>query len=624
MSVAYTPTAYATEGCSHQDVHDPATGPRATVYSLQDVNIGLILDLQLPRPWADGDEARLLAQTLEQAQLADELGFASVWIQEHHFLEERGHGAGAVPVLGALAARTTTTRLGLSLLSVDPQIRHPAVLAAEVATLDVLGAGRLDVATGVALAGAEVAGLGLVRQTARARWEHATGILARMLAETPFAGAPASPVGPALRRRTVVPRALQRPHPPLWARCDRPADISAAARLGLGALCRTPLEADEAAEWVAEYRAVLASDACVPVGAAVTGRVAVCVPMSVHEDEATAIAEGLDAAHFHAFATAHYERFGEHEPGVTDLHQAFQDRRDDVGLSAAAVVADGAPLMVRVSRDGRAALRGGIGTPAQVADLVRRYADAGVDDLLLVVPSGAAPAVHAQTCASLRLFAREVLPVAADGPPAPSLDAPITAALARRPAPATAPDGEDQAIGALAEAPAAPAVTTPSVSSGAHGASSPGAEVVTETPRAALRARMADRRTTAVRVAVGRTDDRWLERALGSDRALGVIFAGMRSRFVPAEADGFVGTITYKLTATDGRARSWSLVIAPDGARVVPGGQPESALTVLLGVTDFVRLAAGELDPGHLLLSGRMDLRGDFALATRLGAMFGR
>ncbi|MCW2998120.1 MAG: limB 2, partial [Solirubrobacterales bacterium] len=363
------------------------------------MRIGLIFDLQLPRPWEAGDEQRLLGQTLAQAQLADELGYASAWVQEHHFLEEPGHGGGAVPVLGAMAARTTTLRLGLSVLSVDPLVRHPAVLAADVATLDVLAGGRLDVATGVARAGVDVAGLGLARQAARSRWEHYTGVLARMLGEEPFGGVPASPAGPALSQRTLVPRPVQRPHPPLWARCDRPAEITAAARLGLGALCRAPMEPEEAAEWVAEYRAVLQSASCVPVTASIQPRVAVCVPMSVHEDEATAVSQGLDAAHY-----------------------------------------------------GRAALRGATGTPDQVGELVGRYAAAGVDDLLLLIPRGG-PSSHEQSCASLRLFAERILPTAAaaaaDPPP---LDDAIRAALQRRP-PAPVADQGATAVGALEEAP---------------------------------------------------------------------------------------------------------------------------------------------------------------------------
>ncbi|UTI66915.1 LLM class flavin-dependent oxidoreductase [Paraconexibacter antarcticus] len=619
------------------------------------MRIGIVCDLQLPRPWSAASERALLARELDRIALADTLGFGSAWVQEHHFLEELGHGGGAVPFLAAAAGRTTALRLGLGVLSVDPAVRHPAVLAADVATLDLLAEGRLDVATGVARTGIEVAGLGLARQTARSRWEQYTGVLARMLAEAPFGGA-GEGTSAALPPRVVLPRPWQQPHPPLWARCDRPADIGTAARLGLGALCRSVLEPEEAAEWIAEYRGVLRSTRCVPVGAAVEPRVAVCVPMFVHADEATAIDTGIDGLHFQAFATSHYERFGEHVPGGTDLWAAFLARRADVGLARDAVVADGQPLSVRVLRDGQAAVRGAVGTPAQVAELVGRYAAAGVDDLLLVLPAGAAVSAGAGAGAgsgrdeatgedavadALRLFAAEVLPgVPADVPPDDELRTAVREALARRPVP---PPFLPEAVGALAEAPPpapAPAPAAgPSSSSGpavgvafaagegAGGADRPspaGPAARLRVSRERLRGSLGAGGTIAVRRAVARADDRWLERTLGSDRGLRVIFTAMRSRYVPEAAQGFLGAIAYELRDADGRVRTWGVRITPTGATVAPGPVEEPALTVQLGLADFVRLAAGELDPGHLLLGGRMDLRGDFSLATRLGPMFGQ
>lgn len=140
---------------------------------------------------------------------------------------------------------------------------------------------------------------------------------------------------------------------------------------------------------------------------------------------------------------------------------------------------------------------------------------------------------------------------------------------------------------------------------------------------AAWRRRLRRRATATVRDAVSHLDDRWVER-LVSGRVLAVIFTGMRSRYVPAAAGGFAGAITYELRDATGRTRAWTVNVTPSRAQVVAGTDPEAALTILVGVADFVRVATGELDPGYLLLSGRMDLRGDMAVAMRLGPMFGR
>jgi hypothetical protein len=123
---------------------------------------------------------------------------------------------------------------------------------------------------------------------------------------------------------------------------------------------------------------------------------------------------------------------------------------------------------------------------------------------------------------------------------------------------------------------------------------------------------------------VRRSSDERLERTVGSDRGLRLLFAAMARAYRPDRADGFRGDIRYELTDAGGRVRSWTVSCSPAGARAAPGAAPQPALTVKLALADFVRLAGRDLDPAKALLSGRMDLEGDFALALRLGQMFGQ
>jgi putative sterol carrier protein len=66
-------------------------------------------------------------------------------------------------------------------------------------------------------------------------------------------------------------------------------------------------------------------------------------------------------------------------------------------------------------------------------------------------------------------------------------------------------------------------------------------------------------------------------------------------------------------------------VITIDGrtASARPGRSDDPKLTISTGVADFLRIAARQLDPGKALINGSMVLEGDFAVATRLGEMFG-
>jgi hypothetical protein len=76
------------------------------------VRFGLFYEHQLPRPWGCSSEERLLAESLDQIELADRLGFDYVWVVEHHFLEEYSHSSAPEVFLGAASQRTRRIRLG--------------------------------------------------------------------------------------------------------------------------------------------------------------------------------------------------------------------------------------------------------------------------------------------------------------------------------------------------------------------------------------------------------------------------------------------------------------------------------------------------------------------------------
>jgi hypothetical protein len=108
------------------------------------------------------------------------------------------------------------------------------------------------------------------------------------------------------------------------------------------------------------------------------------------------------------------------------------------------------------------------------------------------------------------------------------------------------------------------------------------------------------------------------------DRGPGVaiIFKGMEHAFVADQAKGFEGEILYELRARDG-ARSWTVRIADGRASARRGAAHDPTVTIRTSVPDFVRVAAREAFPPKLLLEGSLEIEGDFAVAGRLGEMFG-
>ncbi len=400
------------------------------------MRFGIFYEHQLPRPWSEGDEHRLLHEALEQVELADRLGFDYVWEVEHHFLEEYSHSSAPEVFLGAASQRTSRIRLGHGIVQLPVGFNHPARVAERAATLDLLSDGRVDLGTGESSSEMELGGFGVERAQKRAQWDEGLEVVVRLMVEEPFAGHEGTFIR--VPPRNMVPKPLQRPHPPLWVACSRRETIRLAATKGIGALSFAFTEPDEARQWVQEYESLIGSPECVPAGERVNATLACVLPFMCHRDEETAIEQGLDGCHFFGYSLAHYYVFGDHRPGVTDIWSAFERDRGRFGFDRDVASATGGQLGAQlVGEGGMASLRGAIGTPDQIRELVRQYEDVGVDQLIFVSQAGRNR--HEDICASLELFAREVMPEFAERAPAieaakaERLGPAVEAALARKP-----------------------------------------------------------------------------------------------------------------------------------------------------------------------------------------------
>src|SRR5579863_10460910 len=370
------------------------------------MRFGLFYEHQLPRPWEEKSELQLIQDALDQIELADSLGIQYVWEVEHHFLEEYSHSSAPEVFLAAASQRTTRMRMGHGVVQTAPRYNHPARIAERIAMLDLVSGGRVEFGTGESSSEAELGGFGVDRDTKREQWREALDVVTRLMVEEPFAGHEGRFVH--IPPRNLVPKPLQRPHPPLWVACSRRETIHLAATLGIGALTFSFVEAEEAKAWVDDYYSTIASEECVPAGFAVNPSLACVLPLMCHEDELTAIDRGLDGSHFFGYSLGHYYVFGMHKPGVTDVWQEFLENRDRFGFSRAVAAQTGQQLGAQLMEQGLGSLRGAVGTPTQIRTLVRQYEDAGVDQLIFVSQAGRNR--HEHICESLELFAREVMP----------------------------------------------------------------------------------------------------------------------------------------------------------------------------------------------------------------------
>ena len=372
------------------------------------MKFGVFYEHQLPRPWTDESEHVLFQNALDQIELADSLGIEYVWEVEHHFLEEYSHSSAPEVFLAAVSQRTKQIRLGHGIIQTPPPFNHPARVAERIATLDLVSSGRAEFGTGESSSEAELGGFLIDPAAKRAMWEEGLRVALRCMTETPFTGHGGDHV--TMPPRNVVPKPFQKPHPPVWVACSRRDTIHLAAQKGIGALAFAFVDPEEAQRWVEDYYETLATEG-VPIGDAVNANLACVTTFMCDSDEQRALDRGLEGANFFGYSLAHYYVFGRHEPGRTDVWAEYQARRAEHGYDPAAVEAaraDEDRLGAKIVEKGFGGLRGAIGTPDQIRSYLRRYEEAGVDQVIFCSQSGQNR--HEDIMESLELFGREVLP----------------------------------------------------------------------------------------------------------------------------------------------------------------------------------------------------------------------
>jgi len=197
--------------------------------------------------------------------------------------------------------------------------------------------------------------------------------------------------------RNIVPKPVQRPHPPIWVACSQRDTIRMAARLGIGALTFAFVDPLEAKAWVDEYYSIIKSDQCVPIGHTVNANICMVSSFSCHPDREEAIRRGLKGFEFFGYALGSLYGFGAHKPGRTDLwaefNRVYEKRMADVPIEITEALTGG---------------RGGIGTPDDMRNHLRKFEEAGVDQVTFIQQAGLNK--HEHICEALELFAAEVMP----------------------------------------------------------------------------------------------------------------------------------------------------------------------------------------------------------------------
>ena len=181
--------------------------------------------LLLQSPSAESSEV-VFRRGIEITQAAEELGFRNMWLAEHHFST---YGYLSRPLMLALHLANKTKRLRVGTAVIVLPLHHPLVVAEEIATVDLLTGGRLDIGLGRGYQNYEFERLGVKLNESRQRWEEQVDIILLALRGKPFSY---DGTYYQIPETSVFPTPIQQPHPPIWVTAQSLPSVEATVRRG--------------------------------------------------------------------------------------------------------------------------------------------------------------------------------------------------------------------------------------------------------------------------------------------------------------------------------------------------------------------------------------------------------
>ena len=358
------------------------------------MDFGLLYEFSVPKPWGPRSEYDTYWNCVEQARAADRLGYSHIWAVEHHFLEEFSHSSAPEVWLAAVAQHTQRIRIGHGVVQVPAGFNHPVRTAERAAALDIMSNGRLEFGTGRSITTEELGGFEIALEDSRPMWREAVELIPKLWTSdgpVTFEGKYTT-----LRDRMVLPKPLQKPHPPMWAAATSPSSYTLAGELGMGVLgFGTGIGADAVSRRIMEYHAALAN--ATPVGA-VNENVGIFMLTycTATEQEARKVAEGpfmtyLDKTMEHFLQ---WGRGGDLPPGYEWYAEAARNSEKV-----------GAHMKFDYLTDNGMCL---VGSPETICANIKRYQEAGVTQI--ICGTQFAGITQEQALASMELFAQEVMP----------------------------------------------------------------------------------------------------------------------------------------------------------------------------------------------------------------------
>jgi alkanesulfonate monooxygenase SsuD/methylene tetrahydromethanopterin reductase-like flavin-dependent oxidoreductase (luciferase family) len=385
------------------------------------MKFGLLYEMQRPFEGTEIDWNALYKETLEQCELADQVGFDNLWFVEHHFLT--GFSGSPCPdvMFGALSRITKQIRIGFGVCILP--YHHPVRVAERVAMVDQLTDGRVEFGTGRSNA-YEQTGMGIDPRDTRALWEESISMIPQIWQSDEFSWEGRFWKVPT---RRVLPKPFQKPHPRMYLACTQTESFRLAAEKGIGVLSSASYATNILKEHVKVYREAIQN--AQPVGAFVNNFWGNNVHAFCGEDnqEARELCAqsmktffGPDKPYIQGRINA-YEELLEAWGGVPEhlksdfgrwlrqSDEAHQQQAAQVGISLDSGPGAARAAVAQLDAD-TLAERGVIiaGDPESCIKAVKMYEDIGVDQVMLIMQTETIP--HEKVMRSIEMFGKYVFP----------------------------------------------------------------------------------------------------------------------------------------------------------------------------------------------------------------------
>ncbi len=361
------------------------------------MKFGLFYQIQVPKPWSEESESKRLHEALEQITYAEEMGFDSVWFSEHHFRPVWSHNSAPDLTLAAVSQRTSRIRLGIGVVLAP--IHHPLHVAARMATLDILSHGRVDVGLGRTGYPYQLTPYGAKLEDTRGMWNEFADVLPRIWTEEVF-----SHEGTYFHipPREVLPKPVQKPHPPLWSACASDETARLTGKLGLGGLFGSEGGPQKVEHAMALYREALQD--VQPSRSMINSPTALMTAGYCREDRRVVETRGVELVSWYMEQQRERARlvWRDFDPAtVPPDYQGYYER--DQRLASGPH--PGEPTPREVMEKGEAFC---VGTPEACIRFIETYEALGIEEVFPLCAIG--PARHEEVMNTLRLFGEHVIP----------------------------------------------------------------------------------------------------------------------------------------------------------------------------------------------------------------------